>query len=158
MRLIFPRRKKRNEIMGSNCRVVLNIAVYSGIYTKHSLFLLHPHTLCVCTCKHWPPQQEQSKVIKSLAAPSQFLWEVTGNERWCPNVPLSPPPPPPPPPSLSLPVSLSVTSTDARGGGAPMRCWAHCHGYPTACKHLVCVCVCVCVFVWVGVCVGVGGW
>lgn len=81
--------------MDSNWEVVF-IILYIQVYTQcppcffsHTLILKTPHVCpCVCTCKHLPLQRKQSKVIKkvSLAAPSQFLFEVACSEMRCPSL------------------------------------------------------------------------
>lgn len=132
------------------------------MYTVLSLSFLHTHShskrhMRVCACKHLPPQQKQSGVIKtvSLAAPSQFLFEVAGSERRCPSVPHAflPSPPPPPPP----PLCLSVTLPDAREGegGGGFHALLGTGPRKSHSMQNTSVMFCVCMCEWVGGCLGV---
>lgn len=113
------------------------------MYTQHSLSsshtqpLKHPVFQCVCTCKHKPPEQKQSEVIKtvSLAASSQFLFEVTGSKGRRPCVPHAFLPPFPPP-SVPPPLCLSVTLPDARWVGLPCTTGHRATEIPQHAKHL----------------------
>lgn len=152
--------KQKNQIVDSNCEVVF-IKLYIQVYTQHTLSLLYTHTytgskknasLCVCTCKHTPPEQKQSKVIKtclSLRYHSFFLRSqgVRGKHPCAPYTPSCPPP---------CPVSAAAASVlfvcrlaRCQVGGASTHHWAQGHGNPTACKTPQSRSVCAGVGVWV---------